>query len=70
MNKYLKKIKHLRTTVLEYANERSVPGYWTEDLVDDFDFVEHMELLTMDKIKITPKQMRNCNKLYRKYSNV
>ena len=66
MNKYLKKIKHLRTTVLEYANERSVPGYWTEDLVDDFDFVEHMELLTMD----TPYNMRICNFLYRKYRNV
>jgi|TARA_R100000750_G_scaffold22543_1_gene14805 hypothetical protein len=70
MNKYQKKIKHLRTTFLDYAQEKSVPGAWPEFLTEDFDFIEHMELLVMDKTKITPKQLRRCNKLYRKYRNV
>ena len=54
MNKYQKKIKHLRTTFLDYAQEKSVPGAWPEFLTEDFDFIEHMELLVMGKTKKCP----------------
>ena len=43
MNKYLKKIKHLRATFLQYAQERSVPGAWPGQLKDDFEIIEQLE---------------------------
>ena len=36
MNKYLKKIKHLRATFLQFAKDRSIPGHWPEFLEEDF----------------------------------
>ena len=35
MNEALKKIKHLRITFLQYAQETSIPGAWTEELEED-----------------------------------
>ena len=70
MNKYLKKIKHLRITFLEYADERSIVGHWSEDLKEDFDFIENMEFHLGVRSKISSYDMKICNRLYRKYSNV
>ncbi len=66
MNKYRKKIKHLRATFLQFAKDRSIPGHWPEFLEEDYDFIEDLEI----RSNITPLQMRHCNKLYRKYRNV
>ena len=66
MNKNLrKKIKHLRLIMLEYADERLIPGYVPEFLEEDFDFVDDLQI----RSKITPIQMKRCNFLYRKYRN-
>ena len=32
----MKKLKHLRVTFLQYAQERSIAGAWTEELKEDF----------------------------------
>ena len=63
MNKYRKKIKHLKATFLQFAQEKSVPGAWPEFLEEDFDFIEDLEI----RSNITPLQMKQCNKLYKKY---
>ena len=68
MDNILKKIKHLRATFLQYAQERSVPGAWTEELKEDFEIIEALELDLNIRKRLLMGDMLLCNKLYRRYS--
>ncbi len=37
INPHLKKIKHLRATFVQYVDEKSMPGAWTDELEEDFE---------------------------------
>tara|TARA_Y100000310_G_scaffold120406_1_gene119177 strand:+ start:1320 stop:1553 length:234 start_codon:yes stop_codon:yes gene_type:complete len=67
VDEVLKKIKHLRATFLQYAQERSLPGAWTDELKDDFEIIEQLEFEYGIKKSILPGDMKLCNKLYNKY---
>jgi hypothetical protein len=64
----LKKIKHLRATFLQYTQERSIPGAWTEELKEDFEIIEALELDLNIRKRLLMGDMLLCNKLYRRYS--
>jgi hypothetical protein len=64
----LKKIKHLRATFLQYTQERSVPGAWTDELKDDFEIIDQLELQYSIYKRLFPGDMKLCNKLYRRYN--
>jgi len=68
VDRILKKIKHLRTTFLQFAQERSMPGAWTSEMNRDFEFIEQMETDYAIRHKLLPGDMRHCNKLYNYYS--
>tara|TARA_B100001105_G_C21970068_1_gene264531 strand:+ start:96 stop:332 length:237 start_codon:yes stop_codon:yes gene_type:complete len=67
VNEVLKKIKHLRITFLQYAQETSIPGAWTEELEKDFDIIESLEYDFNIQKRLLPGDMKLCNKLYNKY---
>ena len=68
MDNSLKKIKHLRATFLQYTQERSIPGAWTDELKDDFEIIEALELDLNIRKRLLMGDMLLCNKLYRRYS--
>ena len=70
MNEVLKKIKHLRTTFLQYAQERSLPGAWTDELEEDFEIIESLEMEYNIRKRLLPGDMKLCNKLYNRYNVV
>ncbi len=63
----MKKLKHLRATFLQYAQERSIAGAWTEELKEDFEIIEALETDLNIRKRLLPGDMRLCNKLYKKY---
>ncbi len=67
MDEIEKKIKHLRTTFLQYAQEKSLPGYWTDELKEDFEIIESLETDLNIHKRLLPGDMKLCNKLYNKY---
>ena len=67
MDNSLKKIKHLRATFLQYTQERSIPGAWTDELKDDFEIIEALELDLNIRKRLLTGDMLLCNKLYKKY---
>ena len=67
MDEVLKKIKHLRTTFLQFTQERSKPGAWTDELKKDFEIIESLEYDYDIQKRILPGDMKLCNKLYNKY---
>jgi hypothetical protein len=58
----LKKIKHLRATFLQYTQERSIPGAWTDELKDDFEIIEALELDLNIRKRLLMGDMLLCNK--------
>ena len=70
MDEVLKKIKHLRTTFLQYAQERSLPGAWTDELEVDFEIIESLEMEYNIRKRLLPGDMKLCNKLYNRYNVV
>jgi hypothetical protein len=70
VDEVLKKIKHLRTTFLQFAQERSKPGAWTDELEKDFETIEQLEYDHQIQERILPGDMKLCNKLYKKYKVV
>jgi hypothetical protein len=70
INPHLKKIKHLRTTFIQYVDEKSMPGAWTEELEEDFEIIEQLELDCNIQKRLLPGDMKLCNKLYKKYKIV
>jgi hypothetical protein len=63
----LKKIKHLRATFLQFAEEKSMPGAWTKELEEDFEIIESLEYDFNIRKRLLPGDMKLCNKLYKKY---
>ena len=61
------KLKHLRTTFIQFVDERSIGGAWTEELENDFEIIESLETDLNIKKRLLPGDMRLCNKLYKKY---
>ena len=68
MNEVLKKIKHLRITFIQYVDEKSMPGAWTDELKEDLELIEQLELDYNIQKRLLPGDMKLCNKLYRRYS--
>ena len=64
---HLKKLKHLRTTFIQFVDERSMPGAWTEELEKDFEIIESLETDLNIRKRLLPGDMRLCNKLYKRY---
>ena len=64
----LKKIKHLRTTFLEYADGTSIVGHWTDELKEDFEIIDSLETVYSIHQRLPLGDMEFCNKLYRKYN--
>ena len=67
MNEVLKKIKHLRITFIQYVDEKSMPGAWTEELKEDLELIEQLELDFNIQKRLLPGDMKLCNELYNKY---
>ena len=76
MTKSLKKIKHLRVTMLQYADEkfpkRQKSGRltWPEWFKGDFDFINHLEVEALDGSRMLKKDMYRCNHIYKTYKVV
>ena len=76
MTKSLKKIKHLRLTMLQYADEkfpkRQKSGRltWPEWFKGDFDFINHLEVESLDGSKPSKENMYRCNHIYNTYKVV
>ena len=73
MTKSLHKIKHLRITMLQYADEkfpkRQKSGrlLWPEWFKGDFDFINHLEVEALDGSKPSKENMYRCNHIYNTY---
>ena len=63
----MKKLKHLRATFIQFVDERSIGGAWTEELETDFEIIESLEIDLNIKKRLLPGDMKLCNKLYKKY---
>ena len=76
MTKLSQKIKHLRLTMLEYADEkfpkRQKSGRltWPEWFKGDFDFINHLEVESLDGSKPSKENMYRCNHIYNTYKVV
>ena len=76
MTKSLKKIKHLRVTMLQYADEkfpkRQKSGrlLWPEWFKGDFDFINHLEVESLDGSNPCKEDMYRCNHIYNTYKVV
>jgi len=64
---FWKKLKHLRTTFIQFVDERSIAGAWTEELEKDFEIIEQLELDYNIQKRLLPGDMKLCNELYNKY---
>jgi len=73
MTKSLHKIKHLRITMLQYADEkfpkRQKSGrlLWPEWFKGNFDFINHLEVEALDGSKPSKENMYRCNHIYNTY---
>ena len=76
MTKSLHKIKHLRITMLQYADEkfpkRQKSGRltWPEWFKGDFDFINHLEVEAQDGSRMLKEDMYRCNHIYNTYKVV
>ena len=66
----MKKLKHLRATFIQFVDERSIGGAWTEELEKDFEIIESLETDLNIKKRLLPGDMKLCNTLYKKYKVV
>ncbi|MBC8428326.1 hypothetical protein H8D04_00440 [bacterium] len=72
MNNTLKKIKHLRATIIEWADEhrklpQEVPGKWKDDL----NYITKLENGLLGGTVVVEKEtMKYLNKLYREYRTI
>lgn len=81
MDNILKKIKHLRATMLQYATvkfkgkamlvypdnpSRKWPNYFAED----FKYIDQTERILIESGYLTKNTMKKCNKLYDKYGTI
>ena len=66
----MKKLKHLRATFLQYADEKSIRGAWTDELKEDLETIESLEVDLNIQKRLLPGDMKLCNKLYNRYNVV
>ena len=66
----MKKLKHLRATFIQFVDERSIGGAWTEELEKDFEIIESLETDLNIQKRLLPGDMKLCNKLYKRYKVV
>ena len=64
---FWKKLKHLRTTFIQFVDERTIGGVWTEELEKDFEIIESLEVDLNIQKRLLPGDMKLCNTLYKKY---
>jgi hypothetical protein len=67
---FWKKLKHLRATFLQYADEKSIRGAWTDELKEDLETIESLEVDLNIQKRLLPGDMKLCNTLYKKYKVV
>ena len=60
-------VKHIKTTFLQFAREKTVSGIWTDELEEDFEIIEQLEFEYGIRKRLLPGDIRLCNKLYNKY---
>ena len=76
ITKPLQKIKHLRVTMLQYADEKfpkkqkSGRLLWPEWFKGDFDFINHLEVESLDGSNPCKEDMYRCNHIYNTYKVV
>ena len=86
MTEFHKKLRHLSTTMLQWAEENKIQRKVVEgmagdyeipqrngvDWKEDFKFVTKLDRMLSSDIgdKLKKKEMKMCNKLYRYYGNV
>jgi hypothetical protein len=80
MNKILKKIKHLRVTMLDYGiakfkKHADNPVDWPKWFLEDFNYVDELENeLVQNKnyvyevFELNRKDLKKCNHLYKQYN--
>ena len=61
------KIKHLRTTFLQFVREKTVSGVWTDELEEDFKIIEQFEFEYGIRKRLLPGDMKLCDELCNKY---
>ena len=66
----MKKLKHLRATFLQYADEKAIRGAWTDELKEDLETIESLEVDLNIQKRLLPGDMKLCNTLYKKYKVV
>ena len=66
----MKKLKHLRATFLQYADDKSIRGALTDELKEDLETIESVELDLYIQKRLLPGDMKLCNTLYKKYKVV
>lgn len=68
----MKKLKHLKTTMLQYADEtnKSSKNKWPETILQDYNYVGNLEQRLHESGYLVAKDMKKCNKLYDKYKVV
>jgi hypothetical protein len=82
MTEFHKKLKHLSTTMLHWAEENKIrtkrngnyeiPQRNGVDWKSDFKFVTKLDSMLADglDVKLKKKEMEMCNQLYKYYGNV
>ena len=82
MTKLHKKLRHLSTTMIQWAEENKIrtkrngdyeiPQRNGVDWKEDFKFVQKLDSMLADGLddKLKKKEMKMCNELYKYYGNV
>jgi hypothetical protein len=82
MTEFHKKLRHLSTTMIQWAEENKIrtkrngdyeiPQRNGVDWKEDFKFVQKLDSMLADGLddKLKKKEMKMCNELYKYYGNV
>jgi|TARA_Y100000296_G_scaffold23797_1_gene28146 hypothetical protein len=82
MKEFHKKLRHLSTTMIQWAEENKIrtkrngdyeiPQRNGVEWKDDFKFVQKLDSMLADGLddKLKKKEMKMCNELYKYYGNV
>ena len=81
MKEFHKKLRHLSTTMIQWAEENKIrtkngnfeiPLRSNVEWKDDFKFVTKLDSMLADglDVKLKKKEMEMCNQLYKYYGNV
>ena len=81
MTEFHKKLRHLSTTMLHWAEENKIPAKFQDYIIlqrngvdwkEDFKFVTKLDSMLADglDVKLKKKEMEMCNQLYKYYGSV